>query len=448
MGSETAESARTLSLPPPPGWYRWVVLVVISLSMFGNYYAYDSVAPVFDLLKSMVGLADQELGLLYTAYSIAAIIVLLVGGYIIDRFGTKSSILLFGVICAIAAAVTASSSSLEIMLVGRFMLGLGAEPLVVAVTTALAKWYKGKELSFAFGLNLMIARLGSVAADWSPTWASSSYSNWQDPLWIATAITGTCVVGGVLNLMLERRAERQYSLAHTASTDKLELKGLYTFGRSYWYVVGLCVVFYSTVFPFRAFAIKYFIEAHGASRELGGQLNSLLPLAAMVATPLFGLMVDRIGKRSLFMMAGTVVLLPLFLVVSYAPPGPILELGSMAAPATLLVVMALFGVVFSLIPAIMWPAVAYIVEERRLGSAYSLMTLCQQVGMAAIPWVIGVLNDGFGAGPDNPGGYAPGMWVFTALGVLGVVFSFLLWKTERGPSAHGLETITTHRREP
>lgn len=448
MGSETAESMQAKVLPHPPGWYRWVVLVVISLSMFGNYYAYDSVAPVFDLLKSMVGLADQELGLLYTAYSIAAIIVLLVGGYIVDRFGTKSSILLFGVICAVAAAVTASSSSLEVMLTGRFMLGLGAEPLIVAVTTALAKWYKGKELSFAFGLNLMIARMGSVAADWSPTWASSFYGNWQDPLWIATAITGTCVVGGVLNLMLERRAERQYSLGRGSATDKLELKGLYDFGRSYWYVVGLCVVFYSTVFPFRAFAIKYFIEAHGASRELGGQLNSLLPLAAMVATPLFGLMVDRIGKRSLFMMAGTVVLLPLFLIVSYAPPGPVVELGGIAAPATLLIVMALFGVVFSLIPAIMWPSVAYIVEERRLGSAYSLMTLCQQVGMAAIPWVIGMLNDGFGAGPDNPGGYAPGMWVFTALGMLGVVFSVLLWRTERGPSAHGLETITTHRQEP
>jgi MFS family permease len=95
----------------------------------------------------------------------------------------------------------------------------------------------------------------------------------------------------------------------------------------------------------------------------------------------------------------------------------------------------------------MWPSVAYIVEERRLGSAYSLMTLCQQVGMAAIPYVIGLLNDAFGAGPENPGGYTPGMWVFTGLGLLGLVFSYLLWKTEKGPSAHGLETITISRTE-
>jgi MFS family permease len=443
MGSENLEPNTRVHMP---GWYRWVVLVVISLSMFGNYYVYDSVAPVFDLLKSQVGMVDQELGLLYTAYSIAAIIVLLVGGYIVDRFGTKLSILLFGVICVVAAAVTAISPEIEIMLIGRFMLGLGAEPLIVAVTTALAKWFKGKELSFAFGLNLMIARLGSVAADWSPTWARPSYENWQDPLWIATAIAGVCIVGGVLNLMLERRAEQRYELA-SAVVDKFELKGLYSFTRSYWYVVGLCVVFYATVFPFRAFAIKYFIEAHGTSRELGGQLNSLLPVAAMFATPLFGLMVDRIGKRSLFMMAGSIALLPLFLTVTYLPPGPLITIGSFAAPLTLLIVMLMFGVVFSLIPAIMWPSVAYIVEERRLGSAYSLMTLCQQVGMAAIPYVIGLLNDAFGAGPENPGGYTPGMWVFTGLGLLGLVFSYLLWKTEKGPSAHGLETITISRTE-
>lgn len=105
--------------------------------------------------------------------------------------------------------------------------------------------------------------------------------------------------------------------------------------------------------------------------------------------------------------------------------------------------MVLLGIVFSLIPAIMWPSVAYIVEQKRLGSAYSLMTLCQQLGMAAIPWIIGMLNDAFAAGPDNPGGYAAGMWVFTGLGAFGLLFSYLLWKAETGPKAHGLETIKT-----
>ncbi|HXG37967.1 MAG TPA: MFS transporter [Bacteroidota bacterium] len=437
------------SLPSEPSrLYRWIVLICISLAMFGNYYAYDSTGPIFDLLKQQLGYTDEQLGLLYTVYSIAAVIVLLIGGYIIDRFGTKKSVFLFGAICLVAAAVTAVSPKLEIMLTGRFLLGLGAEPLIVAVTTALAKWFKGKELSFAFGINLTIARLGSVSADWSPAWARPLFSNWQDPLWLATAIASLCVAGGFLYWILENKAERIYNLGQQGETEKLGLKGLYTFSKSYWYVVGLCVVFYSTIFPFRAFAIKYFIEAHGTSREIGGLLNSFLPMAAMVATPLFGLMVDKIGHRSLFMAVGSLILLPLFAIVTYAPPGSEINLwlplyGSFSLPITLLVVMTLLGISFSLIPAIMWPSVAYIVEQRRLGSAYSLMTLCQQIGMAAVPWLIGMLNDAYQAGPENPGGYAPGMWLFTGLSLFGLVFAFLLWRAERGPGAHGLETITT-----
>lgn len=440
--------AEKANLGKPSPMQRWMILIFIAIAMFGNYYVYDSIAPIFDMLKEQLQFNDKELGLLYSAYSVAAIFVLLIGGYLIDRYGTGKSILAFGVICLISAVVIAMSSQIETMIVGRFLLGLGSEPLIVAGSTALAKWFKGKELSLAFGLKIMIARLGSVAADLSPAWARPVYANWQDPLWLATALAGISVAGCLLYWILERRAESKHTLAHQEETEKLELKGLYRFGKSFWYVVALCVVFYSTVFPFRAFAIKYFIEAHGTSREVGGMLNSLLPFAAMIATPLFGYMVDRVGKRSFFMMFGSLLLLPLFLIATYMPPGTQVSFslplfGDGSIPLTLLIVMLLLGIAFSLIPAVMWPSVAYIVEEKRLGSAYSLMTLCQQVGMALVPWLIGVMNDAFTAGPDNPDGYAPGMWLFTALSSLGLLFSFLLWKAERGPGKHGLEEITT-----
>jgi hypothetical protein len=93
------------------------------------------------------------------------------------------------------------------------------------------------------------------------------------------------------------------------------------------------------------------------------------------------------------------------------------------------------------VPAILWPSVAYLVDEKRLGTAYALMTFCQQIGWAAMAWSIGRVNDLSGAGQANPAGYVPGMWMFAGLGVLGLMFSFLLWRSERGPGAHGLETI-------
>lgn len=436
------------ALPQPSSFYRWMVLLFVSLAMFGNYYIYDSLWPIVDLLREQRDFSYQQIGWLSTAYNIAALCVLLLGGYIIDRWGTKKAITLFALICLVAAAVTAFSPNFETMFAGRFMLGLGAEPLIVAATTVLAKWFKGKELSFAFGINLSISRLGSASADWSTGFASPLYVNWQDPLWLATAVAGISVTAAILYWILERRAEGRYDLGVADSTDKLEFKSLYSFSASYWYIVALCVVFYATVFPFRSFAIDYFQQAHGLDREAAGILSSLLPVAAIIATPLFGLWVDRVGKRALFMAAGSLVMLPLFLMVTYLPAGPDVNvmipfIGSAVVPLTLLLVILLLGMVFSLIPAVMWPSVAYIVDSRRLGSAYALMTFCQQIGWAIVPLTVGYLNDVYLAGPENIDGYTPGMWFYTTLASLGLYFSYKLWRTEQGPGGHGLDSITT-----
>lgn len=425
------------NLPPPSPMYRWAILVCVSLAMFGNYYLYDSLWPIVDLLRDDLDFNYTQIGMLSSAYNIAALLVLLVGGYVIDRFGTKKAITLFALICLAAAFLTVISSNFKVILTGRFLLGIGAEPLIVAATTVLAKWFKGKELSFAFGINLSISRLGSASADWSPTFASQLYTNWQDPLWLATAVAGISVTAALLYWILERRAETHYQVGTaSANEERLDLKSLYKFNTAYWYIVALCVVFYATVFPFRSFAIDYFQQAHGITRETAGLLSSLLPVAAIILTPLFGLWVDRVGNRAVFMMAGSVLMLPLFLAVTYLPPGPDIYLwipfiGSSYVPLTLFAVIFLLGAVFSLIPAVMWPSVAYIVDERRLGSAYALMTLCQQVGWAAVPFIIGHFNDLFDAGPANPSGYAPGMWFYTALAATGVWFAFKLWRYDR-----------------
>jgi MFS family permease len=416
--------------PEPPAAYRWLVLVVISLAMFANYYVYDSIAPIADILKSDLGFTDANIGSLYSFYSIAAVIVLLIGGVIIDRFGTVKSTILFAAICTVAAILNAVSSDLTVMLVARFLLGVGSEPLIVAITTALAKWFKGKELSFAFGINLTIARLGSVGADWSPTWAGFAYDGWQGPL-IVAAVIGVLVLGAALAYgALEKVASKRYGLGQAGEIDKLVLSDLFVFSRSFWYVVLLCVTFYSAMFPFRSFSIKFFIESWELTREVAGRYNSVLPFAAMIATPLFGLWVDKVGKRALFMVFGSFLLMPVFLMMAY-------HLTPLWVP------MIMMGVAFSLIPAVMWPSVAYIVEERRLGTAYALMTLIQQVGVAGMNWIIGRTNDAAGASAGNPMGHAPGMWIFSVLGFLALFFAVMLRRQETGPHAHGLETITT-----
>lgn len=438
--------------PEPPVPYRWAVLIFVSVAMGGNYYIYDSINPLERIFIDHLGFSATQFGWLNASYSVAAVATLLIGGIIIDRIGTKKSIASFAALCLLGAMLTAARGEAQLMIAGRTVLGLGAESMIVAVTTALAKWFRGKELSFAFGINLTIARLASVAADNSPTWAhgvfypegSAGPPSWRGPLLLAVGAGAISVATSLVYWLLETSAEGRYELGKAGEVDKLEFRGIFRYDRSYWLVVGLCFTFYSAIFPFRTFAIDFFtnkiLATHGGvaaseamrvlSHEKAGFFNSLLPFSAMIATPLFGLLVDKVGKRAWFMMFGSLLLMPVYLIMAYTN-------------ISLFVPVSLMGIAFSLIPAVMWPSVAYIVEQSRLGTAYALMTLCQQIGFFLLNLLIGWANDYSHAGLDNPKGYALGMWIFSLLGFVGMTLAILLRIRETGPHAHGLETITT-----
>jgi len=414
----------------PSRLYRWIVLAFVSLAMFGNYYFYDVLSPLADVLKRQLDFSDSNIGLLNSFYSIAPIATVLIGGFIIDRVGARKALLLFGVICLMGAIVTAATPLFWVMATGRLIFGMGAESLIVAVTTAIAKWFRGKELSFAFGINLTITRMGTWLAQNSPTWAKSAYASWQTPWLIGVGFVALCVIGPIFYWILEVRAERRYELGHAAQTDKIVVRDILKFGVSYWYLVALCAIFYSAIFPFETFAVKFFIEAHHTSRELGGFILSILTFFTMFGTPAFGLLTDKFGKRALLMTLGSLLLIPSFLIMAYSN-------------ITLYVPMSMMGLAFSLVPAIIWPSVAYIVDEKTLGTAYGLMTMVQNIGMASFNWVLGWANDRSLAGPARPAGYHLMLQILTGLGAVAFIFAFLLRQRETGPQGHGLETITT-----
>ena len=426
-----AESALSQEVRSAPSrLYRWVVLLFVSLAMFGNYYFYDALSPLADVLQKQLHFTDKNIGLLNSFYSIAPIATVLIGGIIIDRIGTRKATLLFGVICLIGAIVTAATPTFWLMASGRLIFGMGAESLIVSVTTALAKWFKGKELSFAFGINLMISRFGTWLAQNSPSWAESAYSNWQAPWLIGVGFVTLCVIGPVFYWIFEVRAEKRYELGQAGQTDKVVARDILKFGVSYWYLVALCVLFYSAIFPFETFAVKFFMDAHHTSRELGGFVLSVLTGFTMFGTPAFGLVADKIGKRALLMVGGSALLIPAFLIMAYSR-------------VTLYLPMAMMGVAFALVPAVIWPSVAYIVDQKTLGTAYGLMTMIQNIGLAGFNYVLGWANDRSGAGAGNPAGYTLMLQVLTGLGVAAMVFALMLRVRETGPHSHGLETITT-----
>ena len=202
--SDTSEPA--LSLKEPTTLYRWSILLFLSIAMFGNYYVFDSISLVADKLKTELQYTDFDIGQLYSYYSIAAIIVLIFGGILVDKWGTKKSAIVFAIICTISGFITAFAQNLYLMLAGRFLLGIGSEPMIVAVTVAIAKWFKGKQLSFALGINLFLARAGTYAVDNSPTVFSGVYQNgYQGPLILAAVVGSLALVGIMIYALLEHR---------------------------------------------------------------------------------------------------------------------------------------------------------------------------------------------------------------------------------------------------
>ena len=446
-------------LPEPSNLLRWIVLLFISLAMFGNYYIYDSISPLADLLKSQLGFSDANIGLLNAIYSFPNIIMVLVGGIIIDRIGTRKSVLIFTLLLMLGAIITAVTGELLIMAAGRLVFGLGAESMIVAITTVVARWFKGKELSFAFGLNLTVARLGSFLALNSPTWGKSLFDYWQSPLWITVAAGVFALICAIIYFFLDVYSAKNYAMPKEGEQDKIEFKEIFKFGKSFWFITALCVTFYSAMFPFQTFAIKFFQEAHGTTREVGGNLSSILTLAAMIFTPLFGLLADKIGKRSLLMMFGSMLIIPVYLMMAYKfgkpdvlNPNDYFNINinffdiHAAIPKYLMLPMSMMGIAFSLIPAIMWPSVALIVKSEKLGTAYGLMTMIQNIGLFGFNLLIGYANDTAGASAANPNGYNLGMWIFSSLGFFGLLFAFLLRISEKSEAGHGLELGSIHKK--
>lgn len=448
----SADDPRQVS---PSALHRWTVLLFVSITMgCGTYYIYDSINPLERILVSELHFSATTFGMLNSAYAASAIVTLLIGGTIIDRLGTRWAVPLFATICCVGAAVTAVGGSVPAMIVGRALLGLGGESLVIAATTVIAKWFRGKELALAFGIKVMIARLASVASDNSASWGSRIFypdgldgkPSWQGPLLLAVGSGVIAVACAAIYAFLERRGgvDKRSGQRTAGAPRRAGFRETLRFSRSYWFLVGICLTFYSAIFPFRTFAIDFFtnriLDTQGAlattdavrmlAHQQAGQLASLLPLSSMFATPLLGFLSDRIGMRATLLTIAAVVLMPAYALMGFTD-------------TSLWIPLCMMGFALSVIPAVMWPSVVYLVDASRLGTAYAVMTLIEQLGFFAMNLLIGRANDLNHAGLGNLPGYRPGLIIFCGLGVAGCLFALALRARERGPHGHGLETITT-----
>jgi MFS family permease len=417
---------------PSKAFYRFTTLIFISLIAFGSYFAYDSIGAISASLVEALGEGREIVGSFYSAYSIAAMLTLLIGGIMVDRFGVRLSSIIFSTIVLIGVALVAVFyRNTTLIWVGRFILGLGAEPLYVAMNVMITRWFKGKELAFAFSLSLVFMRLGTIFSFNSGEPISTYFNHYQATLIAAVILCAFSLLVNFIYNLLDKRGEKVLQLKSESADEGFSIKHIKEFKASFWYVSLLCVTFYSAIFPFTSLAPDFFVEkwhivksveASGGflSRifynflhpfDTAGGITAIPMITSMVLSPFIGLLVDKVGKRSTMMIIGSILIIPAHLVMGLTHLYPVIP-------------MMVLGAAFVLIPAAMWPSVPLLVKKNVTGTAFSIMAMVQMIGLTAFPWLNGILR-------DITKSYKSSMIMFASLGFLGLLFAILLKRSDK-----------------
>ena len=416
---------------PSTKLYRFTILIFISLLVLGSYFAYDSIGALETTLMAELHLDRSTIGNLYTAYAVAAVAIVFFGGMLYDRLGPRKASLLFSILVFIGAVIVAVAKGKWMLIFGRLIFGAGSESLIVVQSAIISRWFKGKEMAMAFGITLTLSRVGTLFSFNTEELIADHFHSFRTALWAAALLCLFSVVCNLVFVVMDKHGEKVLSLPRAGAGDTIVFADLKKFNSSYWYVVLLCVTFYSAIFPFTALATDMFHEKWAiplVNATSGGLLTrvfynfthmfntapgitSIAIAASMIFAPFAGDLVDRLGRRASLMVLGSLLMIPAHLLLGITHWSPI-------------PMMVMLGAAFVLVPAAMWPSVPLVVEEKRVGTAFGLMTAIQNLGLGLFPYLNGKLR-------DVTGTYTSTQIMFACLGMAGLVFAFLLLRADK-----------------
>ena len=434
---------------------RWSVLILVALMMFFAYMFVDVMSPLKSLVEGSLGWDSGVFGT-YAAseYILNVCGFLIIAGVILDKLGVRFSGILSAGLMVLGAAIkfvgvsdwfqttqfarwlgswwVEMPASAKMASLGFMIFGCGCEMEGTNVSKILAKWFKGKEMALAMGLEMAIARLGVFGAMWiAPAISNKFGASIMAPVGFCAALLVIGLINFIIFGIMDRKFDTQLVQAGLATEEKspedefhISDLGAIFKSKMFWIVALLCVLYYSAIFPFQRYATNFIEETLCIPNDEAAHLFSFFPVLAMLLTPLLGMFLDRVGKGASMLMAGACVMIVCHL--SFAFLLPVLPYKWFA---TLLIVI--LGVSFSLVPAALWPSVPKIIDEKILGSAYCLIFWVQNIGLCLVPVLIGNLR-------QATGGYLVPMIVFASFGVLAFIFSILLKKEDK-KKGYGLE---------
>ncbi len=447
---------QTLTQKMNDKWYlRWGALILIASMMFFAYMFVDVMSPLKSLIEQERGWSSSTFGTYAASEYFLNVFVffLIVAGIILDKMGIRFTGLLSASLMVLGACIkyvgitdwfqttefcawlgswwTSFPASAKVASLGFMIFGCGCEMAGTTVSKAIAKWFEGKEMALAMGMEMAIARLGVFAV----MWLAPMVSGWFDQSVVApVAFCTVLLIIGLLNyaifVLMDQKFDKQLIASgekkEEASEEEFQIKDLGKIfsSKMFWLVALLCVLYYSAIFPFQRYAPNFLEVTLGIDAESAARLFSCFPILAMCLTPFLGALLDFKGKGATMLMVGAVIMIACHLSFAFLLP-------MFPSKGLALLLVVTLGVSFSLVPAALWPSVPKIIDSKILGSAYCVIFWIQNIGLCLVPLLIGTVLDATGS-------YVAPMVIFSSFGVLAFIMSFYL-KIEDKKKGYGLE---------
>lgn len=434
---------------------RWIALALISTTMFFAYFFVDVVAPLQSMMETQYAWTPEVFGMLGGSEFFLNVfaLFLILSGIILDKMGIRFTFITAGLTMVIGAALkfyaltpgfaetgmaqwlnsfwVGVPATAKLAFVGFSIFGIGVEMAGITVSKTIVKWFKGKEMALAMGLEMAVARLGVFAVfRLTPIFAESGGPS-NSVFW---GLLFLCIgfITFFIYTLMDSKLDKQLGVEKIETSPEDEFKvsdlGKIFSNPGFLAIAGLCVLFYSAIFPFQKFATDMLASKLNLDIKDAAAYFSYFPIGAMILTPFIGLFLDRKGLGASMMLYGAILLTISHLIFALVP-------AEVFNVPIAIITIVILGTAFSLVPASMWPSVPKIVEERYLGSAYGSIFWIQNIGLMLVPvligWSITASNPGVAEQIINqvPGAkydYMVPELIFAGFGVAAIILSFIL----------------------
>ena len=415
----------------------WLALACLVVPMFASYFFDDMFSSISYLFENpsltALGWDAAGYGLYTSGYSVLCVFGgLIFCGILLDKWGVRITGSIFvsmmaGGAALVLYAITAGfppAKSLRLAYIGCMLFGLGSEIAGTAVTRSIAKWFKGGPMALAMGLQLAIARLGTAfALVLSPRLVVEnaghvySLAETARPAVVGVGLMAAGLLLWAFFVALDARFDKVHGAEETSKEDPFRLSDVWNVltNRNFWLLALLCVLFYSSIIAFKKFAGAILIPRFDIPASTAGWMVSMLPFSTVIFAPLFGLLVDKRGKGTRWMILGSILALAAHLLLAFAPAG---------VPLFGYLSMVFLGFGYSLVPAALWPSVPKIVPDKVLGTTYSLLYWVQNLGLLSFKWLAGVILGDAAGGAGNGPVRVEVMFVVLCIAAVGIALLF------------------------